>query len=598
MAAAHNLVNLSRVGKGFAARTVLEDVTLGIAAGDRIGIVGENGQGKSTLLGLLAGELEPDTGQVVQRGSLSVGTLRQGDDLDRHVSVEAAVVGDRAEHEWAADADFRDVLSGLLGGVEFTRLPAGRATRTETLSGGERRRIALAALLLTKPELLLLDEPTNHLDVEAIAWLAAHLRRRSGAMVIVTHDRWFLDAVVTGTWEVADTRVHRYEGGYSAYVLARAERARQGASVEARRQQLIRKELAWLRRGPPARTSKPKFRIEAANALIADEPPARNRVELLAFAHSRLGKTALEAEQVSFGHADVVRLMHDLTWRIGPGDRVALVGVNGSGKTTLLELLAGVRAPLAGRIRRGETVRLAMLSQHTAELPGTVTVREAAQSVRGVATLAGGEQISVGKLLERFGFRGERLRTRVADLSGGERRRLALMSLLMEEPNVLILDEPTNDLDIDTLTALEDLLDGWPGTLIIVSHDRYFIERVCDDVFALAPGGGIRHLPGGVEQYLAELTAGGPVSSGSGAGVAVAAPGAGGRARETRKELARLERDLERAGARESELQNEMAAASADHVTLTALTATLQAAVAEREALEERWLTLSEGLEG
>jgi ATP-binding cassette subfamily F protein uup len=601
MTAVHNLVNLSRVGKGFAARTVLEEVTLGVAAGDRIGIVGENGQGKSTLLSLIAGEVAPDCGQVVGRGSVSVATLHQGDDLHRHETVQTAIVGDRSEHEWAADADFRDVLDGLLGGVEFTRLPGGRATRTETLSGGERRRIALAALLLRKPDLVLLDEPTNHLDVEAIAWLAGHLRRRRGAMVIVTHDRWFLDAVVTSTWEVAAGRVHRYEGGYSAYVLARAERARQGASVEARRQQLLRKELAWLRRGPPARTSKPKFRIEAANALIADEPPIRDSVELLAFAQARLGKTALEAEQISFRHPDGAPLLHDLTWRIGPGDRVALVGVNGSGKTTLLELLAGLREPLVGRVRRGETVRLAMLSQHTGELRDTLTVREAAASVRGVATLAGGEQISVGKLLERFGFAGERLRTRVGDLSGGERRRLALMSLLMEEPNVLILDEPTNDLDIDTLTALEDLLDGWPGTLIVVSHDRYFIERVCDDVFALVPGGGVRHLPGGVEQYLAELAAAAPPGRSGSATAVQSAPsrsGAGGRGREIRKELARLERELERAGAREIELQGEMAAAAADHLRLAALTATLETAVADREALEERWLELSEGLEG
>jgi ATP-binding cassette subfamily F protein uup len=538
---------------------------------------------------------------VVANRALAIGRLAQGDDLDQHVTVEQALAGDRPEHAWAADPDFRDVLNGLLGGTEFARFRAGRATRTETLSGGERRRIALANLLLTKPQLLLLDEPTNHLDVEAIAWLAAHLRRRRGAMVIITHDRWFLDEVATTTWEVADTQVHQYEGGYAAYTLARAERARQSATLELKRQQLIRKELAWLRRGPPARTSKPKFRIEAANDLIANEPEPRDRTELLRFAHSRLGNTALEAEEISFAYPGGPTLIDHLTWRIGPGERLALVGVNGSGKTTLLELLAGQLEPARGAVVTGATVKLALLSQHTAELPLDRTVLEAIEEVRGVATLAGGEQLTAGRLAERFGFRGERLRTRVRELSGGERRRLGLMRLLMGEPNVLLLDEPTNDLDIDTLTALEDLLDGWPGTLVVVSHDRYFIERTTDNVHALAPGGGIRHVPGGIEQYLRELdAAGGPTAAVTPANGASAnpRPRSGGQDRAARKALQRLERDIERATAREAELQRQMAAASADHRRLAELTAQLDAAGVEREGLEERWLEASEALEG
>ncbi len=602
MSIVRNLVNLSAVSKDYAARTILQDVTLGIADGERIGVVGQNGQGKSTLMQLIAQEIEPDAGQVVTNSGLSIGRLSQGDDLDRHETVQQALAGDRPEHEWAADPDFRDVLNGLLGGVAFARFSAGRETRTETLSGGERRRIALANLLLTKPELLLLDEPTNHLDVEAIAWLAGHLQRRRGAMVIITHDRWFLDEVATSTWEVADTQVHQYEGGYAAYTLARAERARQAATLEVKRQQLISKELAWLRRGPPARTSKPKFRIEAANALIADEPPVRDSTELLRFAHARLGNTAVEAEAIDFTYPGGPRLLHQLTWRIAPGERLALVGVNGSGKTTLLQILAGQLRPSAGGLVTGQTVKLALLSQHTAELPLALTVLEAIEDVRGVATLAGGEQITAGRLAERFGFRGERLRTKVADLSGGERRRLGLMRLLMGEPNVLLLDEPTNDLDIDTLTALEDLLDSWPGTLVVVSHDRYFIERTTDNVFALAPGGGIRHVPGGIEQYLGELAGGAggvaaPVAAG-GAPVARRPGGSGGQLRAARKEIQRLERDIERAGEREAELQLAMADAASDHLRLAELTAELTAMGAAREALEERWLEASEAMEG
>ncbi len=428
--------------------------------------------------------------------------LGQGDDLDSSRTIREELVGGRADHEWQADAAYRSVLDGLLGGVAIARFPAGLDTRIEPLSGGERRRIALAQTLLDHPELLLLDEPTNHLDVEGVDWLARHLAARRGSMLVVTHDRWFLDAVCTLTWEVADTAVHQYEGGYAAYVLARAERARQAAAREERRQQLLRKELAWLRRGPPARTSKPKFRIEAANALIADEPEVRDRAELLRFASSRLGTKVLDAEGVTVGFGDKV-LLRDATWRLGPGDRVAVVGVNGSGKTSLMKLLAGGLEPSSGFVSRGATVRLAFLTQDTAEIPGGLRALEAVEAIRGRARLGDGRELTAGMLCERFGFGGERGRTLVRDLSGGERRRLQLMRLLMSEPNVLLLDEPTNDLDIDTLTALEDLLDGWPGTLVVVSHDRYFVERVCDNVYALAGDGSIRHLPGGIEQYLA-----------------------------------------------------------------------------------------------
>ncbi|MBA3808726.1 MAG: ABC-F family ATP-binding cassette domain-containing protein, partial [Solirubrobacterales bacterium] len=476
---ARNLLNMKDVEKGYASRSVLRGITLGIAAGERIGLVGENGGGKSTLLRLLAGLEMADAGEITRAGDVGVALVGQYDELDETQSVREALVGVRAEHEWAGERAFRGVLEGLLGGVAVELFAQGIDTPVAGLSGGERRRIALARLLLEPPELLLLDEPTNHLDVEGVDWLASHLAARRGAMVVVTHDRWFLDAVCTATWELADGEIHAYEGGYAAYVLARAERERQASSREDRRRQLVRKELAWLRRGPPARTSKPKFRIEAASALIADEPQPRDRAELLRFAGARLGDRVLDAVEVSLtlGGRELLR---DVTWRLGPGDRVAIVGVNGSGKTSLLRLLAGELQPSAGHVKRGSTVRLAHLSQETTELPQTLGVLEALEEVRGEATLSGGERITAALLCDRFGFRGDEARTPVAELSGGERRRLALMRLLMAGPNVLLLDEPTNDLDIDTLTALEDLLDGWPGTLIIVSHDRYFVERVCD----------------------------------------------------------------------------------------------------------------------
>ncbi|HEY4096838.1 MAG TPA: ABC-F family ATP-binding cassette domain-containing protein, partial [Baekduia sp.] len=478
----------------------------------------------------------------------------------------------------------------------------GLDTSTTNLSGGERRRVALAAALTGELDLVVLDEPTNHLDVEGVDWLARHLAARRGSMLVVTHDRWFLDAVCTATWEVSDGAVHQYEGGYAAYVLALAERDRQAAAREDRRQQLMRKELAWLRRGPPARTAKPKFRIEAANALIADEPEVRDRAELLRFATSRLGSKVLDAVDVSVSY-DGQPVLRKVTWRLGPGDRVALVGINGSGKTTLMNLLDGTLEPDAGEVDRGATVRLAHLSQDTAEIPGHLRVLESLEEVRGRATLSTGEEITAGMLCDRFGFRGDRARTLVRDLSGGERRRLQLMRLLMGEPNVLLLDEPTNDLDIDTLTALEDLLDGWPGTLVVVSHDRYFVERVTDNVYALMGGGAIQHLPGGIEQYVelrhaAAAAADGTAGGGAPAAAKPAAAPSGAVVRAARKEVARLERALDKLTAREAALHDDMAASATDHTRLRELQAELNALLAEREQLEATWLETSETLEG
>ncbi len=597
MSAPRNLVNLSGVGKGYAARTILSDLTLGVAAGDRIGVVGRNGDGKSTLLRLIAGTEEPDAGAVTRTGTVTLELLGQGDDLDPARTIREELVGGRADHEWAGDPVFRSVLDGLLGGVELRRFPQGLETPIVPLSGGERRRIALARTLLDNPELLLLDEPTNHLDVEGVDWLARHLAARRGTLLVVTHDRWFLDAVCTATWEVADGGVHQYEGGYAAYVLARAERERVEAVREERRQGLLRKELAWLRRGPPARTSKPRFRIDAAEALIEGEPEPRDKTELLRFAGSRLGDRVLDAVDVSVAYDGEPVLRH-ATWRLGPGDRVGLVGVNGSGKTTLIRLFAGEREPDAGVVERGATVKVAMLSQDTAEIPGELRVLEALEAVKGRATLGDGRELTAGQLAERFGFRGEKGRTLVRDLSGGERRRLQLMRLLMGEPNVLLLDEPTNDLDIDTLRALEDLLDGWPGTLVVVSHDRYFVERVCDDVHGLLGDGGVRHLPGGIEQYLELRRAAAAIAAPRRATARTGGSPAGSVLRAARKEAARLERALARLTERERELNADMAASATDHERLRELQAQLDAVGAEREDAETAWLEAAETAEG
>jgi ATP-binding cassette subfamily F protein uup len=602
--AARNLVNLKSVAKGYGSRSVLRDVTLGINAGERVGIVGDNGAGKSTLLRLLAGHEPPDAGSATRTTGLHAVLVGQQVDLDLAGTVGAELVGGAPDQEWARDAGLREILDGLLGGIAVTRFPQGLETPVRQLSGGEQRRIMLARALLQAPELLLLDEPTNHLDVEGIAWLASFLAGHRGTLAVITHDRWFLDAVCDRTWEVAGGGVYQYDGGYSAYVLARAERDRQAAVREDKRRQLVRKELAWLRRGPPARTSKPRFRVDAANALIADEPPPRDSMQLMRFATARLGDKVLDAENVSVTY-DTRRLLDHITWRLGPGQRVALVGANGSGKTTLLSLLAGDRVPDSGEVQRGATVRLAELSQDTGELPPGVRVVEALAQVRGRATTSAGEELTPGTLAERFGFRGEKLSARTDDLSGGERRRLQFMRVLLTAPNVLLLDEPTNDLDIDTLTALEDLLDGWPGTLVVVTHDRYFAERVCDDVFGLMGDGRLRHLPGGVDEYLA-LRAAATTTAGAAAAESqplrvAPAPGSvrpGAQRRAARKELARVERELHRAERRDAELQAEMAAVATDAERLALLTRELAALTADRDALEASWLELSEALEG
>jgi ABC transport system ATP-binding/permease protein len=598
---ARNLVSLKQVEKGYGSRSVLREVTIGVAAGERIGVVGANGGGKSTLLRMIAGVERPDGGTLTRAGDLDVAMLGQEDELDRHETIREALVGKRAEHEWAADRTFRSVLDGLVGGVRMERFARGMDTPIEGLSGGERRRIALARLMLRPPELLLLDEPTNQLDVDGVDWLARHVTARKGALLVVTHDRWFLDAVCNATWEVADGQVHRYEGGYAAYVLAKAERERQSAVREERREQLMRKELAWLRRGPPARTTKPKFRIEAAEALIADEPPARDRAELLRFASARLGEKVIEAIDVALKLGDRLVLSR-VTWRLGPGERVAVVGANGSGKSSLVRLLAGELDPSEGEVERGATVRLAHLSQGAQEIPGGLRVLEALREVRSEAVLSDGRPITAALLCDRFGFRGEKGRTLVRDLSGGERRRLGLMRLLMEGPNVLLLDEPTNDLDIDTLRALEDLLDGWPGTLVVVSHDRYFVERVCDEVYAIDASGGLGHLPGGIDQYLRERPDVEPPGMRVPAKKGGMAAGAAARsqrrnARRVEQEARRLERAIERLAEREHELERQMSASATDHARLQALQRELDGAAAEREELETAWLEASESLE-
>ncbi|MGZ8737069.1 MAG: ABC-F family ATP-binding cassette domain-containing protein [Nocardioides sp.] len=598
-----NLVNLERVHKAYGIRPLLDGVSLGVGEGERIGVVGRNGDGKTTLLRLIGGQEEPDEGRISRNRGLHLGYLTQGDDLDPSATVRAAVLGDRADHEWAADTTTREVVEVQLAGVSLDRVVDG-------LSGGERRRCSLARLLLEEHDLVILDEPTNHLDVEAVAWLAAHLVRRTSALVVVTHDRWFLDAVCQTTWEVHDGVVDVYEGGYAAFVLAKAERQRQAAASESRRQNLMRKELAWLRRGAPARTSKPKFRIDAATALIEDEPPPRDPLELQRFAAQRLGKDVLDVEDVDLVRGERTLLSH-ATWRLGPGDRVGLVGVNGAGKTSVLRLLSGDLAPTVGRVRRGRTVALAHLTQALDDLDPEERVLDAVEAIKRVTRVAGGE-ISASSMLERFGFTGDRLTARIGDLSGGERRRFQMLKLLLEEPNVLLLDEPTNDLDIETLNVLEDFLDGWPGTLVVVSHDRYFLERVCDSVWALLDDGQVSMLPRGVDEYLerreAALRAGavgstsapeaGAIGSATPTPAAPSAPAASQQEiREARKALARIEKQLARATEREEKLHAQLAEHAADYEKLAKLDGRLREVSAEKEALEEEWLEAASVLE-
>ncbi|WP_435768319.1 ATP-binding cassette domain-containing protein [Nocardioides sp. SYSU DS0651] len=591
-----SLLNLERVSKSYGVRPLLTDVSLGVGAGERIGIVGRNGDGKTTLLRIMTGAEEPDAGRVSRQRGLLVGVLAQQDDFEDTHTVREVVLQGKADHEWAADSRLREIVEVLLAGVDLDRAVLG-------LSGGERRRCALAGLLLNEHDLVVLDEPTNHLDVEAVAWLAGHLANRQSALVVVTHDRWFLDAVCQQTWEVHDGVVDTYEGGYAAFVLAKAERQRQAAASEARRQNLVRKELAWLRRGAPARTSKPKFRIDAANALIEDVPPPRDRLELERFATQRLGKDVVDLEDVDFARGDRVLLKH-ATWRLGPGDRVGLVGVNGAGKTSVLSLLAGEAHLSAGRVRHGRTVALQHLSQSVEVDDPEARVLATVESIRRVAKTLDGE-LSATSLLERFGFTGDRLTARIGDLSGGERRRFQLLRLLLTEPNVLLLDEPTNDLDIETLNVLEDFLDGWPGTLVVVSHDRYFLERVCDSVWALLGDGQISMLPRGVDEYLERRrTALASESRPEARQVDApepedrrAARAGSAEERAAKKTVARLDKQLARLAAREAELTAALAEHASDPERLTEVAAELTALQEEKDAAELEWLEAAELLE-
>jgi ATPase subunit of ABC transporter with duplicated ATPase domains len=581
-----NLINVERVTVGYGTRTLLDGVSLGIDDGDAIGVVGRNGDGKTTLLQVLTTARPPDSGRVTYTSGLSVGYLHQADDFSPGATVREVIVGGRPDHIWAAEAETRAVVEHLLADVSLDRPVAN-------LSGGERRRVALAALLLAGHDVLILDEPTNHLDVEVIAWLAGHLAsHRSRALVVVSHDRWFLDAVCTKTWEVHDGTIDAYDGGYAAYVLARAERMRIAAGTEARRQNLMRKELAWLRRGPPARTSKPKFRIQAANDLIANEPEPRDSLSLQRFATARLGKDVFDLHRVSLELGEKT-ILDKLDWSIGPGARIALVGVNGTGKSSVLKLLIGELPPTSGTVKRGTTLQIGYLSQALAELDGDDRVLDAVESRKRLTELAGGREVSTSTLLEDFGFTGDKLTTRLADLSGGERRRLQFLRLLLDEPNVLLLDEPTNDLDIDTLNVLEDYLDGWPGTLIVVTHDRYFLERVADVTYALTGGGRCDMLPGGIEQYLADRVAAETRDT-----VAAKTPDRGetasARGRRTGKELARIENQLGKLDQRIAALHVTMADAAADHVRLGELNAELRELSERKESLEHEWLELAE----
>jgi len=586
-----NIVNLEAAVKAYGARVLLDHVSLGVGVGDRIGVVGRNGSGKTTLLAALAGSAELNSGRSTRTRDASIGYLPQSEQLTG--SVRQIVFGAQPEHEWAADARSRGLVGALLSDID-----TGAAA--EQLSGGERRRVALAALLRGTHDLLLLDEPTNHLDIEAIRWLASYLTTYAKAFVVVTHDRWFLDTVCERTWEVASGQVHAYEGGYSAYVLARAERARLAAAQDQRRRNLLSKELAWLRRGPPARTSKPRFRLDAAAALIADEPAPRDGVELSRLATARLGKTVIDLSDVTV-RVGGLTLLDQVSWQLGPGDRVGVVGVNGSGKTTLLNVLAGVQAgqQQTGEVVTGKTVRLGYLTQEPGPVDPGLRAVEAAQQVRGSVRI-GKRELSAGQLLERLGLTGDRQQAPVADLSGGERRRLQLQMVLMAEPNVLLLDEPTNDLDIDTLTELEDLLDGFPGSIVVVSHDRYFLERVTDHALALADAK-LAFLPGGVDQYLGLRESG---KAGKPVPASAAVPDgrsrlqegrlSAGRLREARKELARLDRQLDRLNSRESELHKALAGVAADYARLVELGDELRIVQEQRAALEDRWLELAE----
>ncbi|MDY0809935.1 ABC-F family ATP-binding cassette domain-containing protein [Kitasatospora purpeofusca] len=609
-----NLATIESVTKVYGTRALLDGVSLGVSEGDRIGVVGRNGDGKTTLIRMLAKLEEPDSGRITHVGGAELAVLTQHDSLDPDATIRHEVIAGRADHEWLGDARIRDIIEGLFGGLDLPGFPDGLDTVIGPLSGGERRRIALAKLLLGSPDLIVLDEPTNHLDVEGIAWLAQHLQNRRSALVCVTHDRWFLDQVCTRMWDVQHGSVHEYEGGYSDYVFSRAERSRIEATEEQKRQNLARKELAWLRRGAPARTSKPRYRIEAANALIADVPEPRDKSELMKFANARLGRTVFEVEGITV-KAGPKLLLEDVTWQLGPGDRIGLLGVNGAGKTSLLRALRdaytseGDIQPDSGVIKVGKTVRLAYLSQEVAELEPTTRVLQAVEQVRSRVDLGKGREMSAGQLCEQFGFGKDKQWTPVGDLSGGERRRLQLLRLLMDEPNVLFLDEPTNDLDIETLNQLEDLLDGWPGSMIVISHDRFFIERTTDVTYALLGDRRMRMLPNGVDEYLARRAAMAAAAAASAAAaVAAGAPGgaaaggaedsgsalSGGDLRAAKKELQKLERQIAKLDQKESKLHAQLAEHAADFSKVAELDSQLRAVRDEKEELEMTWLELAE----
>lgn len=587
-----HLLGAEEITLRFPTKTVFDSVTVGLSEGDRIGVVGANGDGKSSLLKVLTKQLEPQEGRVTHRGGLRIGYLEQTDSLSDDKSVGISVVGEVDEHEWASNARIRDVIGGLLNDLEWNALVG-------SLSGGQRRRVALAALLVQDLDVIFLDEPTNHLDVEGVAWLAEHLNNRwsknAGGLIVVTHDRWFLDAVCNYTWEVYGGKIEPFEGGYAAYILQRNERMRSAAATELRRRNLLRKELAWLRRGAPARTSKPKFRMDAAAELIADEPQPRDKVELARLATARLGKDVIDVENLAY-EVDGRNILKDITWRLGPGDRVGIVGVNGAGKTTLMKLITGELLPAAGRVKLGKTVKIAVLSQEVSELDEFHGDR--------IYQLIGRErsffnvdrkEVSVTQLVERLGFTQAQLQTPIEDLSGGQKRRLQFLRLLFGEPNVLILDEPTNDLDTDILAAMEDLLDDWPGTLIVVSHDRYLLERVTDNQYALLGDGKLRHLTGGVDQYL-RLRATSLQMDAKPAEEPLRANGGAAR-REAEKNLSRIERALAKLAEEETALHQEMALHDqTDYEGLTKLADRARQLEANRDRLESEWLETSEKL--
>jgi len=584
-------VNIEEVSKAFDIRPLLDRVSLGVSEGERIGIVGRNGSGKSTLMKIIAGIEDPDAGRVTKTNAARIGILSQIDTAQENATVGDVVIGNREKHEWASDPLIREIFTGLFGGFDdhlFERVFA-------SLSGGEKRRVGLAKLLIDDLDLILLDEPTNHLDVEGVAWLAEHLNKRKDlALLVVTHDRWFLDAVTDRTWEVVLGKVEEYDGGYSAFVLAKAERSRQANVLDSRRNNLIRKELAWLRRGAPARTTKPKFRVDAANELISAEPAPRDSAELLKFALNRLGNTVFELHHAVIKAGDK-ELIDNLTWNVGPGDRIGIVGVNGAGKTTLMRTLAGLNQPAAGKLVTGITVKTAFLTQHLDELDPTWRLLEAVEKVATHVEIGKGKTLSASQLCERLGFDRDAQWTPVANLSGGERRRLQLTRLLMDSPNVVLLDEPTNDFDIETLTELEDLLDSYGGTLIVISHDRYFLERVCDRFYGLLGDGTLRDLPRGVDQYLEQRAD--AVNRQSGATVKSSSSSTAAEERQLKKDLARVEKQIAKGKERVASLLAEQEEESLNHVRLGEIDSELSAAAQELQSREEEWLEITLALE-